>query len=149
MIITHHDRQKCEGKKKVNYKGTLYQSRSKPAFLTDFADIVFRAISSEKDFVIAGDLNILVNNPEYTYAQRLLSILNDANLEQHVDHPTHTSGNTLDVVIGTKYCTLGMKMVGIDRSVSSDHWTVLLDVNLEKPPHTSPKQAHCEEMDVR
>ncbi|XP_077981930.1 uncharacterized protein LOC144436936 [Glandiceps talaboti] len=49
--------------------------------------------------MICGDLNIHVNNVKDHSANKFNDICQSRNLTQHVSVPTHTSGNTLDLII--------------------------------------------------
>ena len=56
------------------------------------------------------------------------------NFVQHVNEPTHVNGHTLDLVMSASYEHLGVNIVNIDRSVTSDHWATLFRASCSKPP---------------
>ena len=90
-----------------------------------FAQLImlFEIIATYKsDVIILGDFNIHVNDVNDQHGQRLLQILDDFNLIQHVVGPTHTLGNTLDLVI-TSSATAPL-LTRADPPVYSDHGLV-------------------------
>ena len=51
------------------------------------------------DLLILGDFNFHVNKPNSPNAKQFLTIIDNFNLTQTVNQPTHSSGNTLDLII--------------------------------------------------
>ena len=72
-----------------------------------------------------------MNNENNSDANELKSLLEQFDLLQHVDIPTHKAGNTLDLVI-TK-SDLSVKGLHTDTSVDSDHYAVLFTLSVASP----------------
>ena len=49
--------------------------------------------------IVTGDFNVHVNDPTDRHANRLAELLTTFDMRQAVTQPTHTDGNTLDLVI--------------------------------------------------
>ena len=88
---------------------------------------------STEPLLIVGDFNIHVNIPNDSKATQFLDLLSSLGLDQHVDKPTHISGNTLDLIITRSFDSLVSTSPSIDY-LFSDHMTVLCDITLKKPP---------------
>ena len=73
--------------------------------------------------------NLHVDNPENTYANEFLTLIDTFSLTQHVQGPTHSHGHTLDLVI-TK--GLNVSTTVMDLAIS-DHFCVFFDVCMS--PH--------------
>ena len=67
-------------------------------------------------------------NPD---AKKLISLLHQFDLIQHVNVPTHTAGNTLDLVISKD--DLLVRDISTDLSVRSDHFAVLFTLSFPSP----------------
>ena len=79
-----------------------------------------------------SDFNIHVNkdNRENTTFQDLLT---SYSLEKHCNFPTHTLGNTLDLVITPQQSTF---ISNITRyTIISEHYALIFKINVLKPPH--------------
>jgi hypothetical protein len=101
-------------------------------FLEDFQCLVSTVATLPHEFIITGDFNIHVDNPTDSYTQQFLSVLNDANLTQHVTFPTHSHSHTLDLVITGINSSLRPSITRINTS-PSDHFPVLSTVNITPP----------------
>ena len=86
--------------------------------------------------LIVGDFNFYVNTDTDVDAKKFKSLLHQFDLIQHVNVPTHTAGNTLDLVISRG--DISVKDICTDLSVRSDHFAVLF--TLSSPSPGSPKQ---------
>ena len=64
-------------------------------------------------------------------AKKLISLLHQFDLIQHVNVPTHTAGNTLDLVISKD--DLLVRDISTDLSVRSDHFAVLFTLSFPSP----------------
>ena len=80
--------------------------------------------------------NFHVNTDTDVDAKKLKSLLHQFDLIQHVNVPTHTAGNTLDLVISRG--DISVKDIHTDPSVRSDHFAVLF--TLSSPSPGLPKQ---------
>ena len=78
-----------------------------------------------------GDFNFHVNNQSDSGANKFKALLNQYNLSQHVTIPTHTAGNTLDLVITrSDLLVTGLKS---DQSVDSDHFALIFNLSFQSP----------------
>ncbi|XP_078000678.1 uncharacterized protein LOC144453296 [Glandiceps talaboti] len=68
-------------------------------FLQELENYLDKILDSSEPVIICGDLNIHVNNVNDHSANKFNDICQSRNLTQHVSVPTHTSGNTLDLII--------------------------------------------------
>ena len=74
-------------------------SSSFSQFLDDFQTLISFISTSPHDFLITGDFNIHVDDLTDSNALQFISLLDLANLTQHVSFPTHRLSHTLDLVI--------------------------------------------------
>ena len=64
-------------------------------------------------------------------ANKFKALLNQYNLSQHVTIPTHTAGNTLDIIITRNdLLVTGLKS---DQSVDSDHFALIFNLSFQSP----------------
>lgn len=68
-------------------------------FIAEFAQFLESVVMVAEPLVITGDFNIHVNVRSDNDSLRFLDLLQSMGLIQHVDFPTHISGNTLDLLI--------------------------------------------------
>jgi len=83
-------------------------------FLDEFFSLIEYVFSLSSPFIILGDFNIHFNNTNDFYVLKFNSILKLFNLSQHVNFPTHTSENTIDLLITsstTKIDNLAIKLL--------------------------------------
>jgi len=81
--------------------------------------------------IITGDFNIHVDNLTDSHSTSFLSLLDDANLTQHVHAPTHTHGHILDLVI--THSIVNPKVQCLTSS-PSDHFPVLTTLDISTSP---------------
>ena len=105
-------------------------------FLQEFEDYLRSVHNKQGIPIIAGYFNFHVERPDENYPKKLLELLDQFNLQQHVPLiPTHKQGGTLDLVITTR--EFGSKINSFDirdSGTDSDHYLVLFDVNLKVAP---------------
>ncbi len=68
-------------------------------FLHEFAEFIEVQTISTGRLLIIGDFNIHLGVPDDTTATAFNTMLESANLVQHIHSPIHQKGNTLDLVI--------------------------------------------------
>jgi hypothetical protein len=87
--------------------GVIY--RPPQTSLSDFfseLDILLQLLSHHDRLILVGDFNINVSSGS-PHATKLLNVMNDFDLLQHVDTATHESGNILDLVFArNKFCSI-------------------------------------------
>ena len=107
-------------------------------FLEEFSLYLESVIMSSEPLLIVGDFNLHVNIPSDPNASKFVDLLSSMGLDQHVDKPTHVSGNTLDLRITRCSDSLVPTNPLIDYLLS-DHMTILCDIMLGKPPPITKK----------
>ena len=103
-------------------------------FSSQFSELLSFLQAESAKHLIVGDFNVHVNIN--TDVSNLKSFLHQFNLIQHVNVPTHTTGNKLDLVISRG--DISVKDIRTDPSVRSNHFAVLFA--LSSPPPGLPKQ---------
>ena len=68
-------------------------------FLKEFIILLEMFSASSEMFVLAGDVNIHLDNNNDIYTKQLNDIFQMFNLKQHVNFPTHNLGHTIDIVV--------------------------------------------------
>ena len=100
-------------------------------FTDEFLELYVELATIYKNFIIAGDFNIQINNKENPEIEQFIKMMETLGLKQTVDFPTHNSGNTIDLIF-TEYLTnLELKNISSGPSFS-DHHTILVNVNIHK-----------------
>ena len=69
-----------------------------PQFLDIFTELLVDIVTSNINLVVIGDFNIHVNNIDEPNAEIFLDTMTALSLKQHVEGPTHRSGNCLDLI---------------------------------------------------
>ena len=86
--------------------------------------------SYTRNFLTPGIFS-LINSSWPSDAKKLKSLLHQFDLIQHVNVPTHTAGNILDLVISRG--DISVKDIRTDPSVRSDHFAVLFTLSSSSP----------------
>ena len=103
-------------------------SFSIPAFTADFSELLTELSLKSLPMLILGDFNIKMNVTN-NYSSSLLETLNLFQLQQYVDIPTNSCGNTIDLIVSSTPIT---NLSSSDpTSIISDH--LLLNFNLQLP----------------
>jgi len=68
-------------------------------FFQEWHNYMDQLASDPHELIIAGDVNIHLDNENHPDTRRFTDILTSCNLKQHINDPTHKSGHTLDVLI--------------------------------------------------
>ena len=68
-------------------------------FHTEWNDLPCHLQTTTGKHLLVGDFNFHVNNQSDSGANKFKALLNQYNLSQHVNIPTHTAENILDLVI--------------------------------------------------
>lgn len=77
--------------------------------------------------IMTGDFNIYVDNDMDSNAKELSSLLDTFGLWQHGKGPTHTQGNSLDLVISKD---VDISSVDVKDLALSDHFCVFFDLHI-------------------
>ena len=104
-------------------------------FVSDFSQVMddLNLTNDGSDLIILGDLNFHYNKPDDMDTWRLTDFLSSYNLVQHVHEPTHTSGNTLDLVI-TRAGQDTVNDLSVFQPMLADHFFVQFTMLISKPP---------------
>ena len=94
-------------------------------FLNELSTLLEVICISHQKLLITGDFNIHVEDPSNVDARRFTSLLDAANLCNHVKSPTHKSGHTLDLVVTLENDGLVSKLA-TDESLPSDHRSIIM-----------------------
>ena len=108
-------------------------------FLEDFQTLVSLASTSPHEFLITGDFNVHVDDLTDSCAIQFLSLLDQANLTQHVKFATHRQSHTLDLVITATDSTLSPSVTYSPIS-PSDHFPVIYSLNIMPRPSVPPSK---------
>ena len=98
----------------------LAPSSSSATFLAEFADIIERVTTYAVPLFVLGDINLHLDDNSDSLTLRFLQILDEFDLIQLVNRPTHKAGHTLDVFI-TRNCFSTHVSVSVDPPLMSDH----------------------------
>ena len=110
---------------KKNISSTLFLDEF-PTLLSDYA-------TQNYDFHFHGDFNLHYNKPDAPYVSRMLSILDDYDLIQLVDKPTHRCGNILDWTIIRKNNSLLTFQCVEQLPGLSDHFGIFSSLDMRPP----------------
>jgi len=108
-------------------------------FLEDFQTLI-SSVSTSYEFLITGDFNIHVDDHTNSNAIQFLSLLDHANLTQHVLFPTHRHCHTLDLVITSDNSTLSPTVISFPIS-PTDHLPIICSLKITNSP-TAPMTKH-------
>ncbi|XP_030839545.1 uncharacterized protein LOC115923269 [Strongylocentrotus purpuratus] len=101
-------------------------------FFNELSTLVEVLCINHQRLLIVGDFNVHVDDPNNVDAQRFLSLLDVANLHNHIKSPTHSSGHTLDLVISRDSDDLVLTS-STDSSLPSDHRSAICGLSFARP----------------
>jgi exonuclease III len=113
-------------------------------FLTDLDILLSLAATIPHEFLITGDFNLHLDQPDDSHVKQFLSVLNSTNLTQHVHFPTHRDLHTLDLVITATSTTLS-PVIDYSLVSPSDHYPIFstLTISPLPPPSLSEFSFRC------
>ena len=115
-------------------------------FLLEFSDFLELIYTSHNKIIIAGDFNIrfdMMSNPETC---RFSDILATFDLFQHIHHPTHLTGHTLDLVITKCSNSDSIYSADVFSDAPSDHSYIICNVNF---PYLKPSKLSISTRKIR
>lgn len=115
-------------------------------FYDDMENLVSYYKTMKDEVIFCGDYNVHVNKPNNAETCRFNSIIESAELQQHVTEKTHNKGNTLDLVLSDQDSTTIKKCVVGD--FMSDHAVIILDLDMAKPPKSKKQIRFRKNKDV-
>ena len=95
-------------------------------FLEEFTALLEYLNGNSDPFIIAGDINIHLDNKDNTYTKQFNELLEMFNLIQHIDFPTHSCGHMIDVIISRKELPK-IRNIKENNIMLSDHLMVLFE----------------------
>ena len=101
------------------------------SFMVDFEYYLHKIVTDNRDFIILGDFNIHVNDPDCRDAKNFADLLSANGLKQHVAGATHKSGNTLDLIVTPEASRVALSPPSIDYFFS-DHAFVSSYISIVK-----------------
>ena len=104
-------------------------------FLEEFSKLLENVSTSSGQLIIVGDINIHWDDMKNSERKKLVELLENYDLSQHIEQPTHVHGHTIDMVI-TRNCDNLLRNVSVD-SLISDHHAILAELMCSKPPPVS------------
>ena len=134
--------QLCHGSTSIHLVAVYRPSGSSVnSFITEFSDIMESAVVTTGHLLISGDFNIHMDIENDSDRLKFVDLLDNFGLRQHVDHPTHTGGHILDLIITHSSSDLIKDSPWTDHFIS-DHTTVICQLKVAKPQPVS-KQITC------
>ena len=100
-------------------------------FMDEYTNWITETSVNDKNLVICGDYNMHVNNADDEDAASFLETNEALGLKQHVTFPTHTSGNTLDLIFTEINGGIGVADC-ISDSYILDHCNVLCKLPIRR-----------------
>ncbi|XP_072023162.1 uncharacterized protein [Amphiura filiformis] len=104
-------------------------------FLNEFEDFMGEIALFPNKVVLLGDFNVHVNKPWKSDVRRFLTCLEVSGFHQHVNQPTHRSGNILDLIISRPEDNLVHNCLS-QGIFLPDHSMVHCYLNRKRPPQT-------------
>ena len=114
------------------YRSQTNGGKSMAEFFTEFANLLESLAVHGGHAILVGDLNFHINNPNDRDANELKILLSSLSLKQHVQGPTHRSGNTLDLVITREDGNLVTSAIATDHGFR-DHFPIFVSTSIKKP----------------
>ena len=102
-------------------------------FFDEFENFLAEQILAKGKLLIMGDLNLHLDQNQHPDSHKFLGLLESYGLQQLVKEPTHRSNHILDVII-TRTDDCPVHELAVTDSLISDHKSILLSLNTQKPP---------------
>lgn len=118
-------------------------------FIDKFTELLANISENYSNFIIMGDFNLHVNDKLNNDAAQFLDLLEMLGLHQHNHQPTHSSGNTLDLVITELFSIINVTNIQLGPFIS-DHCFVMgtLNTKSKKPKVTFTKFRKYKNCDI-
>ena len=102
---------------------------------------------NDTNVIILGNFNLHVNDFNDDNAMNFIESTQALALEQHVNFPAHTSGNTLDLVFTELFNGLKIQKCTQDDFIS-DHCIVKCNLTVKRPDITRKVLSYCKLKDI-
>ena len=116
--------------------------RTNHVFLDEFTDWIAEYIMNDTNVILLGDFNLHVNDPNDDNAMNFIETTQALALKKHVKFPTHTSGNTLDLVLTVLFNGLKIQQRTQDDFIS-DHCIVKCNFTIKRPDIKRKVLSYC------
>ena len=104
-------------------------------FLEEFGEFLSDIITHSDEIVIIGDFNIHLNKADDPLCKAFLALLDTFGFIQSVHEPTHSSGNTLDLILSRGIDVTAVTVSPVT-SVMSDHFLIKFEASSACPRNT-------------
>ena len=101
-------------------------------FLDEFGDYLSSVLSKHKNVLLMGDFNVKFNKPEDSDTCSLMDMFYNFDLKQYIQCSTHTSGNTLDLIVARDNSDLDIS-TPTESWYISDHCFIECNLKFSKP----------------
>ena len=102
-------------------------------FFDEFANLLERTVTYASSLIIAGDVNIHLDDAANPATSKFMDILDSYGLAQHVTGATHHAGHCLDFLITRQELCVRSVIVDPPASSVSDHSTIVAQLDLQVP----------------
>ena len=101
-------------------------------FLEEFGEFIADLVTRSDKILIIGDFNIHLNKPSDPLGKAFLRLPDISNFSQLVHEPTHSSGNTLDLIISHGLDVSALNIASVSSAVS-DHSLITMEASSACP----------------
>ena len=112
---------------------------NKKLFWKDFENFIDKHACCSEEIIITGDLNFHLDKPSHPDTLHLNCLLEEYNLIQKIEEPTHSAGHTLDIFVIREDCDIitsyNISHAGLcndDGKVINDHYAVHWSLSIIK-----------------
>ena len=96
-------------------------------FWREFEKFIYKYVSTTQEIIITGDLNFHLDKCNDPDALRLANLLDEYDLSQKIQEPTHTAGHTLDVLVMRNDTSILKSLSVSDPGLCNDDGKVIND----------------------
>ena len=89
-------------------------------FWKDWTELLRLHACSNSDFLIVGDVNLHLDVLDNPNTQKLNNLLEEFNLQQHIQEQTHVDGHTLEVLITSANSDIASQIIVFDTNFCND-----------------------------
>lgn len=102
-------------------------------FLNEFEEYLTNLfIQNHGDLIVLGDFNLHWNQQDEVHVKSFKRTLDTLNMKQHVEGPSHTSGNTLDLLISDCGASDRVNGIVLEDTTLSDHFLIEFDLETNR-----------------
>ncbi|GFS16373.1 ATP-dependent DNA helicase [Elysia marginata] len=101
-------------------------------FLDEFEDLIDSYLTDQQQIILLGDINFHYDSTTDNYVKKLKTMLNNRNLRQAIDEPTHIKTHTLDWFILREDDTSIYGIQVADKDLS-DHFVITFTIAIGRP----------------